>query len=747
MAGPSKRLKYDFVVCGGGLAGVCAAVAAAREGLKTALVQERPVLGGCSSSEIRVDIHGAGTYWPWLVETGVIAEMADEERFRNPEEVFEGHTSSAWDHLLYEWCVREKNLDLHLSTVAHAVKTRKGLIRSVTCLQLGSEASFELFAPLFLDATGDGAIAALAGASFRYGRESKKEFNEPYAPGRADQAVMGSSILFRARDMGRPVPFHAPDWAVKYPTEDSIFWRFHNDPRGGYWWIEVGVPFHTITEDPKIRHELLRQVLGVFDHMKNCPECPAYEKARNLALDWVGAVPGKRESRRIEGLVMLTENDLRGRRRFEDDVAYGGWHLDDHVPGGVLAMDKRPEATAYDPDAKDKTLVGPYSIPLRALICRDVKNLLLAGRDISATHVAMSSTRVMSTCAVMGQAAAAAAVICGRRRVLPGKLGAGHVKAVQQLLLRQDCYVPGVPNLDSGDLALTARAAASSAGALLLEPGDGWLELDFSRMQVLPLTAAKIDRVELFLENRTKAVKKLSLSLYRRADIWDNAGPQGTAVSCALIRPGKGRWLAFELGRPVSPGCYGIALNNCPGVFWRCAAPIPPGTAALSFRKSGLWRFEGWRGRWMAQAVRVRPESRPFEAGNVINGVSRPEALPNLWMSDPSKKLPQTLTLKLKRPSRVSEIRITFDNNLGRGVRNTPPLFVAPELARDYDVDALVRGRWKGLVSVKGNRARHRVHAFSPVRAEAVRLRILATNGAPEARVYEVRLYQRSRHA
>ncbi len=779
----AERRAYDLVVAGGGLAGLCAAITAARQGLRVALVQDRPVLGGNSSSEVRVAVHGAGTYWPWAVETGVIAELIDEERYRNPEPIFEGSTSALWDIVLYEWAIHEKSLELFLHCSIRGVevadapapagspipgslrepgRNRGRLIAAVLCSQLGNEKEFVLSAPLFVDATGDGTVAALAGAEWRMGREGRDEFGEPKAPARPDRVCQGSTIQFRARDLGRPVPFIAPDWAKVYPDEQSLYSRGHENPAGGYWWIEIGSPFDTLSDNEAIRHELVRHVLGVFDHLKNRGE----HGAANLTLDWVGPVPGKRESRRVVGPVMLTENDLRRRRAWPDRLCHGGWFLDEHVPGGLLAADRKPEESAYDFDVKDRQQVGPYGIPLSALRSRDMGNLLLAGRDLSASHMALASVRVMGTCAVMGQAVGAAAAVCCRVDRRPGGLTPDDIAAVQQLLLKQDHYVPFVRNADPDDLARAATVTADSASPLRLERGaeDRWLDLTCATMQIVPITAGRLDAVSLYLDNRTGSDAELAMSVVRLNDIWDInravAGEEGMgtkltpsfvpgdaegAVVAArqTVPPGAG-WASFRLDAAVASGLYGVVIDASSGVFWAQHPDVgtpPPGTAVASFRRSGLWRFEGLRGRWSARVMRLDPPSRPFEPGNVINGVARPEVWPNLWISDPESALPQTLTLRLARPADISEVRLTFDSNLGRNLRGTPGSFVDPHLVRDYRVELGLNGRWEPVIAERANRRRHRVHDFAARRADAARLVVESTNGMPQARVYEVRLY------
>ena len=295
--------KYDVVVVGGGLAGVCAGIAAARHGCRTALVQDRPVLGGVSSSEIRVHPGGANNLNGWARETGIVEELHIEEVARNHDFFRNGAINSQWDLVLYEWIKKEENLTLCLNTVINGVEKdkEKGTILAVSGVQAGSERSIRLRARFFVDATGDGTVGALAGADFRFGREARSELNESLAPKKADLKTMGSSLLFRARDMGRPVPFVPPPWAEQYPTDESLTGRHHGKFDGkeyaGYWWIEVGVPYDTIDENEQIRDEALRHLLGVWDHIKNHGD----HGAENMGLDWIGMVPGKRESRRLMG--------------------------------------------------------------------------------------------------------------------------------------------------------------------------------------------------------------------------------------------------------------------------------------------------------------------------------------------------------------------------------------------------------------------------------------------------------------
>ena len=438
-------LSYDFIVVGGGMSGLCAAIAAARGGAKTALVQDRPVLGGNASSEIRMHICGADrhAHRPDARETGILEEILLEHKHRNPCNAY-----PIFDSVLWEKAAFQENLTLYLNTRMLEVETKDGRIQSVLAEQMTTEKRFRLSAPLFADATGDAALGEKSGAHYRVGRESRSEFGEGYAPEESDSCTMGNSLMFHARDMGHPVPFIKPFWANTY-TEDQLRLRDHSQVTSGYWWVELGGgKFEVIRDGEVIRDELLKAVFGVWDQIKNGGD----KGAENLELDWVGFLPGKRESRRLMGPYVLNENDCWAGRRFDDAVAYGGWPMDVHTVEGFLTQSEEP--TVY------LQLDDVYTIPYRCLYSENIRNLFLAGRAISCTHMAFASTRVMGTCAVAGQAVGTAAAIAAAEKLEPAGV-LEQIDRLQQTLLRDDCYIPGIGNTDPGDLARSATITAS----------------------------------------------------------------------------------------------------------------------------------------------------------------------------------------------------------------------------------------------------------------------------------------------
>lgn len=443
------RLETQLLVAGGGLTGVAAALAAARNGVKVILVQDRSVLGGNASSEVRMHVMGASVKGVELEserrESGIIEEIMLECSVRNPQ-----RSASMLDLILYEKCRAEKNLTLLLNTTVVGVEMEGHYIRSVRAARESTEDHFVIVADIYADCTGDGRLGFEAGAEFTTGRESVEEYNEPAAERNRDAYRLGSSLLFTARDLGRPMPFTPPPWARKF-TEEDLKFRNHESWEYGYWWVEFGGTLDTIKDNETIRDELLAIMLGVWDHIKNSGNHP---EAENWALDWFGFLPGKRESRRFIGQHVLTQLDLQDAVFFEDTIAYGGWSMDRHPPQGIDAKDEKPCDQPYTNYL--------YSIPLRSMISRNIANLMFAGRNLSATHIAFSSTRVMATCAVMGEGLGTFAATALKRGVPLERAWRDRrlIHAAQQQLIRQGAFLPGITR--EHNLAARATVTASS---------------------------------------------------------------------------------------------------------------------------------------------------------------------------------------------------------------------------------------------------------------------------------------------
>lgn len=364
-------------------------------------MQNRPVLGGNSSSEVRVWVcgatgHGVNRY---ARETGIMGELFIENQYRNPE-----GNPYLWDLTLLEAVKAESNISLFLNTDVREVEAEgeaeDRTIRSVIGWMMGSERLITFKSEAFIDCTGDGLVGFLAGADFRLGREARHEFNEEWAPEVPDNITLGSTLLFYTQDTGKPVRYVAPSFAKDITTTSIPIRRVIRSGDSGchYWWIEWGGELDTVDENERIRDELSSVIYGIWDYIKNS----GHFDAENMTLEWVGSIPGKREYRRFVGDTILTQNDILAQREFEDRIGFGGWSIDLHPPQGMYAEESGSKHLHAD---------GIYHIPFSSLYSKNVRNLLFAGRNISASHVAFGTTRVMATCAIMGEAAGAGAAL------------------------------------------------------------------------------------------------------------------------------------------------------------------------------------------------------------------------------------------------------------------------------------------------------------------------------------------------
>ena len=428
-----KNLECDLCVIGGGLSGMVAAISAAREGLHVVLMHERAVLGGNASSEIRMWVSGSNG--DNNRETGILEEIMLENCYRNPTRNY-----PIWDSVLYGFIRREKNIELLLNCTCMDADITKGnfaygrniKINSVKGYQMTAQCFYNVKAKYFCDSSGDSILAPLCDAQFRIGRESCDEFCETTQIMKADDMTMGMSCLICGKETEQKVDFKVPEWAAK--LEDRHFKHPSRNPdpnmhAQNYWYLELGGDKDTIGDTEQLRDELVALALGTWDYIKNSKKFDA----EKWDLDFLGFLPGKRESRRMCGEYIITQRDISDGKVFSDEIAFGGWPIDDHFPAGFYHIGA-PNTNIRTP--------APYSIPYRSLYSKNVENLFFAGRNISMTHTAMSSIRVMATCALLGEAVGKAAVVASQYGVTPHDVYLHHIEKVQQLLLNEDCFLP-----------------------------------------------------------------------------------------------------------------------------------------------------------------------------------------------------------------------------------------------------------------------------------------------------------------
>lgn len=434
---PVDAGQFDFVVIGGGYAGIGASVAAARLGMKVALIQDRPVLGGNASSEIAVNPIGNLDFDLYPRNADVIKDLEGGNDARQLEVV-----------------ESEPNISLFLNTRAFAVEMDRGRVRAVVARDTRSSKELQFTAPLFADCTGDAVIGALAGAEFRVGREARESTGETFAPDKADNQLLGNSNYWRAVPIpnGARPTFPECPWAIQVNEESYDIPAPKYPPRGmppgmltaGVWNWESGFNRDPVTEVEHIRDHNLRAIFGVWDFLKNRSKDKA--KYVDWRLDWVGYILGKRESRRLIGDHVITQQDLEENAQYPDGVVVATWYVDLHFPHPVnskyfpgeefrsIAYDD-PNFKAYSEQIRGHELkIKPFPIPYRSLYSKNVPNLFMAGRNISATHVGLAPVRVMKTTAMMGTVVGRAAYLCRKYKTEPRGLYQNHLEDFKAFL-------------------------------------------------------------------------------------------------------------------------------------------------------------------------------------------------------------------------------------------------------------------------------------------------------------------------
>ncbi|WP_327708290.1 FAD-dependent oxidoreductase [Streptomyces sp. NBC_00464] len=737
----NETARHDITVVGGGLAGVSAAIAAARLGRTVALINNRPVLGGNSSSEVRVWVCGATGHGRnhYAREGGIMGELFVENQFRNPD-----GNPYYWDAVVLDAVRAEPGITLYLNTDVREVDAEgpedARRITAVTGWMMGSERRIRFESDMFLDCSGDGLIGHLAGARHRIGRESRAEYDEAWAPETADSLTLGSTLLFYTKDAGRPVKYVAPDFARNI-AETTIPQRRiikSGDNGCAYWWIEFGGELDTVHDNERIRDELWAVIHGIWDHIKNSGEFDS----ENMTLEWVGSVPGKREYRRFLGDYVMHQGDILGQSEFADRVAFGGWSIDLHPPKGVYATED---------GAKQRYADGIYHIPYRSLYSVNTTNLLFAGRNISASHVAFGSTRVMATCATIGQAAGTAAALCAADGVAPRELAAA---ALQRTLLREDASVIGLVSTDPDDLALTAVATASSALAApdAPTPGERW-PLSSDAGLVLPVDP-ELTALDLLVDADRDT--ELVVELYD-PELGQNYVPRRLVASVTVpVAAGPKQWVrtglrwspensrnAFVVVRANEDLALYSAAEPAPGVLALTRVPLRPQDETPQPLRE--WTDAGLHRRTFCLRTGATSAYAPAKA---VDGYARPYAGPHMWVSEPLRENGEEwLQLSWPRPVTLSRIDVLADDDVNEDLINLhhhrTPFDTLPSLLRDYRVEARrPDGSWDVVARTSDNRRRRQVHTLDgPVTTAAVRIVVEATNGAASAHVVAVRAY------
>lgn len=667
-----NKLKYDFLVAGAGIAGICAAVSAARHGLSVILINDRSVLGGNASSEIGVGISGASHDGMnpsiYAKETGIIEEIRLKCQGYN---VGGGYGNFALlDAVLFDMVYNEKNITLMLNTIVTGCEIESGKIKSCFARHTVNNQAYQITAHCYSDCTGNGILAFEAGAEFKMGRESKEEFDEYWAPEQPDSFTMGSSLFFETEDVGYETTFTSPNFAhdiskmefLKDIDKPENFRGFCIDH--SHWTYEYGGQLDTIYQSEDVDLELRKLIYGIWDYVKNSGK---YPKAKNYILKRVYAKTGPRESRRFIGDYILSENDIENKVDFYDAVCIGGWPMDIHAPLGIY--DSLP-ASNFVP------VTGMYNIPFRCLYSKNINNLMLAGRDISATHIALGSTRVMATCGAMGQSIGTAAFLCRKYDTFPVEISNKHICELQQLLLNDDQTILHLKDSVSDGFTATATSEAAYeniAGndfmplerdyclAIMLDT-DELQEIKFKFKSkngtVLKYKILHGEHIETYLP--TKLVKQCTMDIPSSFDGWysliihEKRGADGKIY----IVLEKNTELEIAIGAQSPIGVVTMRMHTKDNHEGRNHDSVP-----LSEDKTGYTHFDHiYEKNKNILFCAIIPTQNVYSADKAINGYARPYGAPNLWM--PKGDLPQTLTLTAVKPVDATKIGVIFDSDL-----------------------------------------------------------------------------------
>ncbi len=441
---PAEAGHYDLVVVGGGIAGSCAAVAAARLGLKVALVQDRPVLGGNGSSEVRVWPEGRINQAPYPRIGDVVAELVAQKTAKDGN----AKVADVYDDQRKLKVVRdEPNITLLLEQRVNGVEARDGRVQAIVAQHIRTAQRSRLTARWFADCTGDGQVGFLAGAQHETTRDQhmgasnlwRVEQTEAAEPFPRCLCPDTNALNTAFAETQKPAPFQRCPWAVDLsakpfpgrPTSKEKAGA--NPPRGlGEWFWESGFDRDPIADVEWMRDLNLRAMYGAWDTLKNVDHLYPNHK-----LTWAAYIAGKRESRRLLGDVVLTADDFRTNRVYEDAAFPCTWGIDLHTPDPKYQRGHEgSEFIAQFTHGGKYSYAGPYWAPYRCLYSRNIENLFMAGRDISVTHEALGPVRVMRTCGMMGEIVGMAASLCKQHDCNPRAVYEQYLEELKALMRR-----------------------------------------------------------------------------------------------------------------------------------------------------------------------------------------------------------------------------------------------------------------------------------------------------------------------
>ena len=729
---------YDVIVVGGGPGGVPAAIAAARMGAKTLLLQNRSMLGGNGSTEIGITFDGAEVAHPRAREGGIAEEI---RRLRDRETDSVGD----WTRAMEQLTAAEPNLTFLCSSHVCDAETEDSTIRAVISMDMQTLCKTRYTARQFIDCTGDAWLGYYAGAKYRFGREAAWQHKEDIAPETADMQTMSGCIrggnLPFFFDSDGDVTFEAPVWVPRLPADPAEFGRVIQEPRM-YWWLEAPNTYDDMNDGEQSRDALLLVILGYWHHLKN--DWAGRDSFRKKRFRFTSVTDGRRESRRLIGDYILTQDDCTSGRRFEDAISYSGWAIDVHHPEGIYSGRKGPLYCARK--------VPLPTIPYRCLYSVNIDNLFMAGRNVSVTHIALGTVRVQNTIATLGQAAGTAAAMCVQLGESPRGIYQRHMKDLQQLLIKNDQYIPGMKNEDPGDPCLTAKLTASSVSTTeIFNPKHGvtgpLLPLDVPRGTVNGFNPDMGDingvYIKLRSDNAVPVTAELKVLLLGDLDTVTHFNEIYTGQ--AEVPPMAETWVFFPTNIKIDPekfldGSYlQLWMEPTEGISWRSVDKLS------NYRRAGIRTEDSWK--WKMGVCLSYSLGNPKEIiadcspEMAVNGHSRILSETEYeWVSDPEQSMPQWLQAEFQQPTPIDRVSLVFDTDMSNpGTCHTGRYPEVSTCVRDYRVEVFAHGQWQAVADIRSNFMRKRNHSFPTITAEKLRITVTATCGDPSARITEIR--------
>ena len=412
---------YDLAVVGGGIAGICTALAAYRKGCRVVLINDRPVLGGCNSSEIRVCMGGQIKHPPYEHIGDIVQEIAPV--MGHPSIYKEEYFEDARKRFAFEVPCGSGSCAVLTNEAGTELEQEGCTVTAVLTTNTRTGARTRIRAALFADCSGDGIVARHAGAEIMYGTEDKKIFGEQLAPEESRKTVMGQSIRWYSEEQAEPCGFPVLDWGLHF-DEDSYL-----NCLSGDWEQETGFERDMLRETEYIRDYGLRAIYSNWSYQKNF--CKDKDRFARAQLKWVSAFGGKRESCRVKGDYILTQHDFEDGISCEDGTAKITWGIDIHYPEPINA---ERFGEAFRSFAYHRNMPAACPVPYRCLYSRDIANLFIGGRLVSTSHIAFSAVRVMRTLGMLGEVAGIAAAICRKHGCLPREIYLSHLDELKQAL-------------------------------------------------------------------------------------------------------------------------------------------------------------------------------------------------------------------------------------------------------------------------------------------------------------------------